>query len=93
LKASKVNITGGFPLRTASNDNILGYIELIGMYDLPLNYLDTFTQVVNDITREEVVDAFQRRLDLSKLLTVIVGGEAKTAQTEVMDSEKKESTN
>ena len=77
LTASKINITGGFPLRTASNSDIMGYIEMIGFYDLPLNYLDTFTQTVNDITRDQVVDAFKRRLDTDKLLTVIVGGEAK----------------
>ena len=81
LAASKTNITGGFPLRTASNSDIMGYIEMIGFYGLPLNYLDTFTKTVNDITREQVVDAFKRRLDTNKLLTVIVGGEAKDEDT------------
>ncbi len=94
LKASKINISGGFPLRTASNSDILGYIEMIGMYDLPLDYLDTFTQVVNDTTREQVIDAFQRRVDLDKLLTIIVGGEGDVAKTESAESsEKKQSTN
>ncbi len=99
LKASKINISGGFPLRTASNSDILGYIEMIGMYDLPLNYLDTFTQVVNDTTREEVIDAFKRRVNLDKLLTIVVGGEAVATKTDSADSEsvetseKKESTN
>lgn len=77
LAASKINITGGFPLRTASNSDIMSYIDMIGFYGLPLNYLDTFTKTVNDITRDQVVDAFKRRIDTSKLLTVIVGGEAK----------------
>lgn len=103
LKASKINISGGFPLRTASNSDIVGYIDVIGMYDLPLNYLDTFTQVINDTTRDQVIDAFQRRVNLDKLLTVIVGGEADEAKTaETSDaaekdgasaSDKKESTN
>ena len=92
LKASKLNISGGFPLRTASNSDILGYIEMIGMYGLPLNYLETFTQVINDTTREQVVDAFQRRINLDKLLTVIVGGE-EAEKNGVEDSDKKESTN
>ncbi len=98
LKASKINISGGFPLRTASNSDILGYIDMIGMYGLPLDYLDTFTQVVNDTTREQVIDAFQRRVDLDKLLTVIVGGEADVVKdvaktNSVESSDKKESTN
>jgi len=94
LKASKINISGGFPLRTASNSDILGYIEIIGMYDLPLDYLDTFTQVVNNTTREQVIDAFQRRVNLDKLLTVIVGGLGDVAKADGVDSsDKQESTN
>ena len=33
---------------------------MIGMYGLPLDYLDTFTQTINDTTREQVIDAFKR---------------------------------
>ena len=77
LKASKLNITGGFPLRTASNDDIIGYIAMIGFYGLPLDYLDTFTDTVNKVTREQVIDAFKRRIHTDKMLTVIVGGKDK----------------
>jgi len=77
LKASKLNIVGGFPLRTASNDDIIGYIAMIGFYDLPLDYLNTFTDKVEKVSRDEVVDAFKRRVHLDKFLTIIVGGEAK----------------
>ena len=77
LKASKLNIVGGFPLRTASNDDIIGYIAMIGFYGLPLDYLNTFTDSVEKVSRDEVVDAFKRRVHLDKFLTVIVGGEAK----------------
>jgi len=74
LKASKLNIVGGFPLRTASNDDIIGYIAMIGFYGLPLDYLNTFTDTVEKVSREQVVDAFKRRVHLDKMLTVIVGG-------------------
>lgn len=73
LQASKTNITGGFPLRTASNDDIIGYIAMIAFYGLPLNYLDTFTTTINKISRNEVIDAYKRRLHPDKFLTVIVG--------------------
>ncbi len=71
---------------------------MIGMYGLPLDYLDTFTQVVNDTTREQVIDAFKRRVNLDRLLTVIVGGEGDVikdvAKSDGADSsDKKESTN
>ncbi len=77
IKASKLNITGGFPLRTASNDDIIGYIAMIGFYGLPLNYLDTFTDTINAITREQIMDAYKRRIHPDKMLTIIVGGKAK----------------
>jgi len=77
LKASKLNITGGFPLRTASNDDIIGYLAMIGFYNLPLDYLNNFTKRVDEVSRDQVVDAFKRRVHLDKLLTIIVGGEKK----------------
>jgi len=73
LQASKTNITGGFPLRTASNDDIIGYIAMIAFYGLPLDYLDTFTTTIDKISRDEVIDAYKRRLHPDKFLTVIVG--------------------
>ena len=73
LKASKMNITGGFPLRIASNRNIVGYIAMIGFYDLPLNYLDEFNAKVEAVTREDIMDAFKRRVNPDKMATVMVG--------------------
>ena len=73
----KQNITGGFPLRIASNRNIVEYLAMIGFYGLPLDYLDRFVERVNSVTRAQIHDAFQRRLDLQRLVTVVVGdGEA-----------------
>ncbi len=86
LQASKTNITGGFPLRTASNDDIIGYIAMIGFYGLPLNYLDTFTATIDKISRDQVMDAYQRRLHPDKFLTVIVG--KKVDQIENKNSKK-----
>lgn len=81
LQASKTNITGGFPLRTASNDDIIGYIAMIGFYGLPLDYLDTFTGTIDKISRDEVVDAYKRRLHPDKFLTVIVGKKVEQVET------------
>ena len=86
LQASKTNITGGFPLRTASNEDIIDYIAMIGFYGLALDYLDTFTTTINKITRDQVMDAYQRRLHPDKFLTVIVG--KKVEQTENKESKK-----
>jgi zinc protease len=76
LAASKANITGGFPLRTASNANIAEYLALIGFYDMPLDYLDTFIARIDAVTAQDIREAFQRRLDADRLVTVVVGGES-----------------
>jgi len=73
LDSAKKNITGGFPLRISSNKKILGYIGMIGFYGLPLDYLDTFNDKIQAITPAEVQDAFQRRVDPGKMITVLVG--------------------
>lgn len=73
LKAAKQNITGGFPLRIASNGKIVEYLAVIGFYDLPLDYLDSFTDKVTAVTREQIQDAFKRRIDPDRLVKVQVG--------------------
>lgn len=73
LKKSKLNITGGFPLRLASNGKIVEYLAMIGFYDLPLDYLDDFVENINAVSAEAIQDAFQRRLDAAQFATVIVG--------------------
>jgi zinc protease len=76
LTASKKNITGGFPLRIDSNSKIVEYLGMIGFYNLPLDYLDTFNDKVMAVTREQIMDAYQRRVHPDKMATVIVGGDA-----------------
>jgi zinc protease len=73
LIASKKNITGGFPLRISSNKKILGYVAMIGFYGLPLDYLDTFNASVESLTVADIQDAFKRRVDPEKMVTVLVG--------------------
>lgn len=73
LRSAKKNITGGFPLRLDSNSDILGYVAMIGFYELPLDYLDTFKQRVEAVTVKQIRDAFRRRLDMDRMVTVKVG--------------------
>lgn len=73
LQAAKANIIGGFPLRIDSNGKILDYLSVIGFYDLPLTYLDDYNKKVAAVTAAQIKDAFKRRIDTQKLVTVIVG--------------------
>lgn len=76
LKAAKDNLIGGFSLRIDSNKKILENIAAIGFYQLPLDYLDTWTAKVAAVTTTQVRDAFNRKLQMDKLSTVVVGADA-----------------
>lgn len=73
IEAARSNLIDGFPLRVASNRQIAEYIAMIGFYDLPLDYLDSFTAKVAAVTPAAVKDAFTRRLPLKQLTSVVVG--------------------
>lgn len=75
LKAAKDNLTGGFALRIDSNRKILENIAAIGFYNLPLDYLDTWTAKVAAVSAAEINAAFKRKLQLDKLSTVVVGAD------------------
>lgn len=75
LKGAKDNLIGGFSLRIDSNKKILENIAAIGFYQLPLDYLDTWTGKVAAVTTAQVKDAFNRKLQMDKLSTVVVGAE------------------
>jgi len=80
LQAAKDNIIGGFPLRIDSNSKIIGYLSVIGFYDLPLTYLDDFTDRVEKVTVAQVREAFARRIDPQAMATVIVGAPEQAAK-------------
>jgi len=74
LERSKKNITGGFPLRIDSNKKIVEYLGMIGFYGLPVDYLDTFNQQIEQVTAASIQQAFKRRLHPTAMVTVVVGG-------------------
>ncbi len=76
LEAAKKNITGGFALNLDSNSKIVENIAMIGFYELPLDYLDTYTDKVDGVTVEQIKQAFARHLQPDNMVTVMVGGEA-----------------
>jgi zinc protease len=73
LAAAKQNLVGGFPLRLDGNGKIIEYLAMIGFYHLPLDYLDTFTDRVAKISVDDVRDAFRRRVDPARMVTITVG--------------------
>ena len=78
LKHAKSNIIGGFPLRLDSNKDIAGWLSIMAMYQLPLDFLDRYPQAVQATTTESIRKAWQTRIHPDRLLTVIVGGSEQT---------------
>ena len=75
LKTSRDNLVNGFGLRLDSNSKILSYVSVIGFYGLPVDWLDQYPRALSAITREQVRDAFARRIHPDQLVTVISGGD------------------
>jgi len=76
LIAAKKNITGGFAMRFDTNKELAGYVTMIGFYDMPMDYLDTFQQKIEQVTVASITDAFKRRVNPQLLQTITVGKSA-----------------
>ena len=73
LIAAKKNINGGFVMRFDTNSKLTSYVSMIGFYQLPLDYLDTFQEKIAAVTVASVKDAFKRRVQPGLLQTITVG--------------------
>ena len=80
LIAAKKNITGGFAMRFDTNKKLTSYVSMIGFYEMPLDYLDTFQQNIDKVTAASVKDAFKRRIDPQLMQTITVGGSANKSE-------------
>lgn len=74
LAAAKANLINGFPLRLDSNRKLLDNLSAITWNRLPLNTLDTWTQQVAAVKKDDVHNAFKRHLDMRRMISVLVGG-------------------
>jgi len=56
LKASKENLIGSFAQRMDSNRERVGLMAMIGLHQLPLDYLSRWTERVDNVTLAQVKD-------------------------------------
>lgn len=75
LSAAKDYLIGSFPLSLASNNNIAGMLLRMAFYQLPDDYLDTYTSQIEAVTADAIKQAFAKRLVPDKFLIVSVGRE------------------
>lgn len=74
LRAAQDNLIGGFALRIDSNSKLLHNVVNIASHDLPLDYLQHWTQRIQALTVQQVHSALQRHLQPERMVTVVVGG-------------------
>lgn len=75
MAQAKANITGSFPLRFDSNAKLLSYLNLIGVYNLPDDYLEAYPKAVAKLTAADVKAAWQKRVRPEDLNIVVVGAQ------------------
>lgn len=73
IQAAKNNLIGGFALRIDNNRKILNHIAAIAYYGLPIDYLDTWTANVSKVTAADIRRAFNRKLAMEHMSTIVVG--------------------
>ena len=73
VKAAKAHLIGGFVLRLDSNLALRDSVASIAWNGRPLDYLDTWTQRMEQVTQADVQRAFQRVLGHGNWVSVVVG--------------------
>lgn len=78
--AAKQHIIGSFALQLAGgNQSMMQALISLGFYHLPADYFDTYQNNIAKVTVEQVKEAFQRRIQPKRFVSVAVGKEVKVA--------------
>lgn len=77
LKAAKDFMVNGFALRIDTNRKLLDNVANILWFDLPPDYLQTWTELIQSVTVADIRRAFARVLQPQRMVAVVVGGKAK----------------
>ena len=77
LTNAKAYLTGVFPIRLETQEGLIDQLVQIKMYNLPANYLQTYRDRVNAITREDVQRAARQYVTPDRVAIVIVGDAAR----------------
>jgi zinc protease len=75
LQAAKDFLIHGEALRLDSNRKLLDNLANIAWNDLPLDYLDTWTQQIERLSVADVRRAFARVLQPDRMVTLVVGAQ------------------
>jgi zinc protease len=78
LQEHKDNIIGSFALETDSNKDIVGYLAMMGFYQLPLTWMEDFPKQVAALDRQQLLAVVRRHLQPEQWTGVLLGKPADT---------------
>lgn len=73
LADSQAYVTGSMPVSLETNDGLAGILGDIELYDLGLDYLQRYPDMINAITPERIQAAAQKYFSASQLAIAVVG--------------------
>lgn len=73
LQQAKEYLLASFPLKASSNGSILDYLGLIGFYHLPLDYLDTYREHIQQISAADIQQAFSSLIKPDQMIEITLG--------------------
>jgi predicted Zn-dependent peptidase len=68
---------GIFVLQNSSNQGIIGQLSFVDLHGLPEDYLKTYIQKVNAVSRADIQRITESYLTPGKMTLVVVGDKAK----------------
>ncbi len=73
LNDAKSYLTGSFPLRIDSNSKIAGFLIGVEYYNLGLDYVYKYKQLIESVTKDDVLRVAKKYLDTKAYVLVVVG--------------------
>jgi zinc protease len=67
------SLLGSLPRQLETNEGAAAVMGEIELYDLGLDYLERYPDIVRSLTREQVVETARRWIDPQHLVTAIAG--------------------
>jgi zinc protease len=76
LRNAKSYLSGVFPIRIETQDGLVDQLVSVRMFNLPTNYLNTYREMVNAVTADDIQSMAQKYAQVDRATVVIVGDAA-----------------
>ena len=77
LQDAKDYITGSFPLRFDTNQEVVTLLAQVELYNLGMDYAEKYPRMISAVTREEVRRVAEKRLHLDRYILLVLANQGK----------------